>query len=191
MAFPLQYPGLQQCYPQPSQMYPQGFPQSPLNYPLGGLQQPPQMSQQQQPQQIQNGGFVYVQNEEEARNYPVAPGNSVTFKDENSPYMYAKTMGFSQLDRPIFEKYRLIKENAAENAQNAPELKPGDSTHILSSESLKSEIDGLTAKYEALRSEVESIRVAMSSQYSLPSGDIPQKAEDPQNLTAFKEKGGK
>lgn len=61
-------------------------------------------------QQIQNGGFVSVRNEIEARNYPIAPGNSITFKDETSPYVYTKTMGFSQLDRPVFEKYKLIKE---------------------------------------------------------------------------------
>lgn len=34
----------------------------------------------------------------------------MTFKDENQPYIYTKTMGFSQLDRPVFEKYKLIKE---------------------------------------------------------------------------------
>lgn len=66
--------------------------------------------QQQQPMQIQNGGLVTVRGIEEARNYPVAPGNSVTFKDETSPYVYTKTQGFSQLDRPVFEKYRLVKE---------------------------------------------------------------------------------
>ena len=69
---------------------------------------------QNQPQVISNvaqtNGFVRVQNEMEARNYPIAPGNSVTFKDENSPYIYTKTMGFSQMDRPVFERYKLIKE---------------------------------------------------------------------------------
>ena len=64
----------------------------------------------QQPLQIQNGGFISVRSEQDARNYPVAPGNSVTFKDETAPYVYTKTMGFYQLDRPIFEKYKLIKE---------------------------------------------------------------------------------
>lgn len=70
---------------------------------------------QAQPQmQIQNSGFVPVRNEQEARSYPVAPGNSVTFKDETVPYIYTKTMGFSQLDRPSFEKYKLIKEEVSE-----------------------------------------------------------------------------
>ena len=79
---------------QPYQMYPNYY----------------QPQQQVQPQQIQNSGFVSVSSETEARNYPVAPGNSVTFKDETSPYIYTKTMGFSQLDQPVFDKYKLIKE---------------------------------------------------------------------------------
>jgi len=77
-----------------------------LNY---GQQSQGQNMQQIQPQ-IQNGGFVIVRNEMEARNYPVGFGTSVMFKDETSPYIYSKTMGFSQLDRPIFEKYKLVKE---------------------------------------------------------------------------------
>ena len=82
-------------------------------------QQPYQMpiQQQQQIPQIQNGGFVSVRNEAEARSYPVAPGNSITFKDETSPYVYTKTMGFSQLDRPIFEKYKLVKEEDSEDTR--------------------------------------------------------------------------
>ena len=69
-----------------------------------------QMPQTQTPAQQTQTGFVSVRSEEEARNFPVAYGNSVTFKDENAPYIYTKTMGFSQLDRPIFDKYKLVKE---------------------------------------------------------------------------------
>ena len=68
-------------------------------------------------QQIQNGGFIPVPNEAFARNYPVAYGNSVTFKDESAPYIYTKTMGFSQLEQPVFEKYRLIKEDLEEKLE--------------------------------------------------------------------------
>ena len=56
--------------------------------------------------------FITVRSEAEARNYPVAYGNSVTFKDETSPYVYCKTV-FSQFDTPSFEKYRLVKEEDA------------------------------------------------------------------------------
>lgn len=76
-------------------------------------QAPAQNMQTLQPQ-IQNNGFVMVRSEAEARNFPVGFGNSVTFKDETAPYIYSKTMGFSQLDRPIFEKYKLVKEETKE-----------------------------------------------------------------------------
>ena len=97
------YPQIQPTYQQQPQM------QAPQTQPV---QQPVQP-------QIQNGGFVSVRSEQEARNYPIAPGNSVTFLDENAPYCYTKTMGFSQLDRPRFEKYRLVKEEETQ-AQNVP-----------------------------------------------------------------------
>ena len=77
---------------------------------------------QQQPQT----GFVTVRTEDDARNYPVAPGNSITFMSENAPFVYTKTMGFNQLDRPVFKKYRLVEENSAqiqaetEKATNTP-----------------------------------------------------------------------
>lgn len=89
------------------------------------IQQNTTMQAQTQPQ-IQNGGFFPVNSENEARNYPVAPGNSVTFKDENLPYIYVKTMGFSQLDRPVFEKFKLIKEEdvISQTPQQDMEIKP-------------------------------------------------------------------
>ena len=80
----------------------------------------PQSYNQYQPQYQQplqasiSGNLISVHNEEEARMYPIQPGHSVTFKDENQPYIYTKTMSFSQLDRPVFEKYKLIKEEQPE-----------------------------------------------------------------------------
>lgn len=113
----------------------------PYNYPF---QQP-----YQQQMQIQNGGFVSVRSMEEALNYPVAPGNSVTFKDEVSPYVYTKTQGFSQLDRPVFEKYRLVKEEnviQAEKPAAGPEY------------ALKSDMDALKEEIDALRKEMEEAK---------------------------------
>lgn len=106
---------------------------------------------QQQPMQIQNGGLISVRNEMEARNYPIASGTSITFKDESQPYVYVKTMGFSQLDRPTFEKFRLIKEEATEMAQNAMQnekvINPLDYT-------LKAEFEALRSEFEAFRKEI-------------------------------------
>lgn len=77
---------------------------------------------QAQSQQIQNGGFISARSIEEAYNWPVAPGNSLTFRIENTPYVCTKTKGFSPLEQPVFERYRLVKEDDATQAsqQKAP-----------------------------------------------------------------------
>lgn len=82
--------------------------QYPHQYPYQNIYQ---QAQQLQAQQMQNDGLVPVPNIQVAMSYPVGPGKSVTFKDENAPYIYTKTMGYSQLDQPTFEKYRLVKED--------------------------------------------------------------------------------
>ena len=105
-------------------------------------------SQPQHPQQIQNGGFIPVRSENEARNYPVAPGNSVTFKDESAPYVYTKTMGFSQLDRPIFEKFKLVKEDAEPEPMNIEIKEPDYAKDI---QEMKEEINDLKGQIDALK----------------------------------------
>lgn len=114
--------------------------------------------QTQAPMQIQNGGFVSVRNENEARSYPVAPGNSITFKDETAPYVYTKTMGFSQLDRPIFEKFKLVKEDAPE-AQNLPQNDDFDIKAMSNSLSeLKDEIEDVRGEIEGIQDELNIMR---------------------------------
>lgn len=110
---------------------------------------------QQQPQQIQNSGFVSVQSMTEAFNYPVAPGNSITFKDENAPYVYTKTKGFSPLEQPVFEKYRLVKEEEMpREAPKQPETASDcdEQIKLLWDEvnALKGQITALNAKEEKL-----------------------------------------
>jgi hypothetical protein len=70
--------------------------------------------QPQQTPQIQNGGCVSVWAEQEARNYPVARGTSVTFRDETAPFIYTKSMGFGQQDSPIFEKFKKVDDEPEE-----------------------------------------------------------------------------
>lgn len=85
--------------------YYNGFPAS--YQPYYSQYQQTMYQNQQNPQSC----FIRVQNENDAKMYPVAPGNSVVFLDENAPYCYTKTVFASQLDRPKFEKYRLVKED--------------------------------------------------------------------------------
>lgn len=113
---------------------------------MPGQVQAPAPAQQQAPA-VRNSDFVLVMSEEEARNYPVAYGNTVTFKNENMPYMYTKTMGNSQLDRPVFEKYKLVKETAQETTQDAQEKKHDNGVM----EKLQSEIGAIWKEIEALK----------------------------------------
>lgn len=111
------------------------------------------MQQQQAPQmpQIQNGGFVTVRSEAEARNYPVGYGHSVTFRDETAPYIYSKTMGYSQLDVPVFEKYKLVKEETQE-PKSEPKTSEANNSAI---DELKAEIGQIWSEIEALKKEVQ------------------------------------
>lgn len=119
-------------------------------------QQNQQMQQAQQSQQIQQSGFVPVPSEQVARSYPVAPGNSITFKDENAPYCYVKTMGFNQLDQPTFERYRLVKEENPISAVNAPTSESSDGKGKVTDYALKSDI-------EAIRGELDDINAKLKS----------------------------
>lgn len=104
--------------------------------------------------QAQNG-FVSVPSEEFARNYPVGYGNSVNFKDEHAPYIYVKTMGLSQFDNPVFEKYRLVKEPITE-ASNSPQNNEFDiQSTIQSIEKINSEIEAIWAEIDALKNAKE------------------------------------
>ena len=151
MAYNNYYSGYQPMmgYPYQQQFQPNYQQQT---YPQAQMQMTAQ-NQQTQPQ-IQNGGFIQVHDENEARNYPIAPGNSVTFKDENAPYVYTKTMGFSQLDRPIFEKYRLVKED------DMPTQNPPVSAEIAQQANnidyaLKADLTALQTEIDKLKQRIE------------------------------------
>lgn len=101
---------------------------------------------QQTTQQIQNGGFVNVRSESEARNYPVAPGSSITFFNETQPYCYKKTMGFSPLDHPTFERYKIVKEEVAEEQQMDTEP------------AWKADFDSFQTQLDDLRKEVQALK---------------------------------
>lgn len=103
-------------------MYPQFYmPQIPqYAQPQMPMFNQPQVQQQaQQPAQqmpaSNASSFIRVQCEAEAKSYPVEPNKSIIFKDDNAPYIYTKTMDASQLSQPIFERYRLVKEEDADD----------------------------------------------------------------------------
>lgn len=128
-------------------------------------------SQQMQQPAIQQSGFVLVQSEQEARAYPVAPGNSITFKDERQPYCYVKTMGFNQLDRPTFERYRLVKEDMPTEAT--------ESATTAQTQQKKVTVDyALKADLEAVWAEIDALKEKISKKQSKPKKTTEQEAVD-------------
>lgn len=146
------------AYPQ----YPQYYPQM-QQTPIPMAQQPVMQSVQMPTQQLStpqvpieqfSSGLVNVRNETEARNYPVGYGKSVTFKDETAPYVYTKTMGFSQLEQPRFEKYRLVKEDA-ETANNGGVSNKAEN---LPTYAEKAELEEVRAEIKALKEDVNKLK---------------------------------
>lgn len=111
-------------------------------------------SQQMQQPAIQQSGFVLVQSEQEARAYPVAPGNSITFKDERQPYCYVKTMGFNQLDRPTFERYRLVKEDMPAEATESATMAQTQQDKATVDYALKADLEDVWVEIEALKEKI-------------------------------------
>lgn len=145
----------------------------PINPYLPMYQQYQQMLQQ--PQMSNAGNFVSVPNETAARNYPIAPGNSVTFIDENSPYCYTKTMGLNQLDRPVFKRYRLVEEeDMLQSAQNSPQTGEQTQASTTIPDEIKGDINALRALYEKLRADVDDIKGAMAHGKSTVSAAEPE-----------------
>jgi len=93
-------------------------------YPTQNNAYPTQMNvaPTQPTQTIQDGGFVTIPSADMVYNYPVAMGKCVTFKVEGKPIIIEKSMGFSQLDSPKIERYRLVKEEAEETIEETSDL---------------------------------------------------------------------
>ena len=77
------------------------------NY-FGNMYNYPQMQATQMPQ---GEMLIPVKGDEEVIRYPIAPGNSLSFRSVTEPYIYTKTLT-SQFSQPVVEKYRLVKEDA-------------------------------------------------------------------------------
>lgn len=100
-----------------------------------------------------NNNFIIAKSEQEVLNYPVGCGNSINFKIENAPYLYTKTMGFSQFDRPVIEKYRLLKEELGGTVEEAKQNPFEDKLN-----SMQSTIDSLESKLSSMQKDINSLR---------------------------------
>lgn len=101
--------------PYPYYPYQPNYFQPPMPDQLAQLRQN-QFQQMQQPQQFQpqqnppTPSIVWVQSEQEALNYLVAPNSAVTLWDSNSPVVYLKQADAS--GKPSMKVYDLVERNS-------------------------------------------------------------------------------
>lgn len=105
---------------------PQYTPQYPQNTQTGQQINNTPISPTPEPQKPQvQYSFMMAPSVEVARDYPVAPGNTVNFLIENQPYLCTKSMGFSPFEGAKFEKCRIVKEEETPAQEpKAEEAKP-------------------------------------------------------------------
>ena len=116
----------------------------------GQYQQMP-MQPVQQPIQS-NGGLIWVDNEEQAKNYLVAPNNVIPMFDKSSSAMYIKSADGAGM--PTFKKYKLIDvdEEMPKNAPKTHECTCGDKFATKEQlNAVEGKINDILAMYEELK----------------------------------------
>ncbi len=91
-------------------------------------------------------GFMSVRGRDIAVNYPIAPGNTIFFKDETAPFIYVKTMGYSPLDKPTLDIYKREDLTVSPVTESKPSVKDN------------SEIDKLQEQITMILEDVEGIK---------------------------------
>ncbi len=103
-------------------------------------------NQNQQPQV----SFMSIRGKDIAVNYPIAPNNTIIFRDELEPYIYVKSMGYSPLDKPVMDIYRREEPNSAQKAVSV--VKEDNSTIEKIQDDIKAifdDIEGIKKKMNA------------------------------------------
>ena len=90
------------------------------NYPNYQQQFPQPQMVQPIPQTPQNQILAWVQNEDEAKNYPLSAGQSIFLMNQTEDYLYAKSC--DQLGKTVFLKKRLVDESD----KSTPQIDLGD-----------------------------------------------------------------
>lgn len=106
----------------------------------------PNFYQNQQPQV----SFMSIRGRDIAVNYPIAPNNTIIFKDEMAPYIYVKSMGFSPLEKPMMEIYK--KEEPIQTQEGTSEVKEDNSTI----QKLQTDIEGILDDIEGIKQKLNA-----------------------------------
>lgn len=73
--------------------------------------------------------FAWIQGEEAARSYPVAPGNTIVLIEADKPIMYMKTTDLSGRPQPMQIRYLVTKEDY-DKIQNGSNSSPNSNDYV-------------------------------------------------------------
>lgn len=135
-----------QYYPQYGMQYTQPMPDQLTQLRQQQYQQP--LMQQAQPTQQPSNSIIWVQNQQEAFNYMVAPNCAVALWDSNSPVVYLKQADAS--GKPSIKIFDLV-ERTQTNSNSA------QSQNNNLSFASKEEFEKLKKDFESLKSKITSV----------------------------------
>ena len=114
---------------------------------------PPTPAQNTQPTQQISTGIIWVSNEQEAQNYPVAPNNAVALWDSVNPVIYLKQSDAA--GRPNIKVYDL-KERTDPSAEAPKQVLINDNyVEKTELESLKTELKNIKKELTAIKRKQE------------------------------------
>lgn len=96
-----------------------------------------------------NNIFAWIQGEDAAKSYPVAPGNTVVLIDSDKPVMYMKTADLSGRPQPIQVRY-LVSEEEYKRIQNGTKNSP-NLDDFVTKEYFEERMSELDSKYVVKR----------------------------------------
>lgn len=151
----------------PTYYYPQNYYQPPVADQMNQyrqqqyqpMQPAPQMQPTPQPQ-AQSGGIIWVQGEEGAKAYMVAPGNSVLLMDSENSAFYIKSTDASGMPQPL-RVFDYTERGTMQRAQAAQQPAQDYVT--------RQEFEALQARIDALTQPKPSARKAAAAKEEEPN----------------------
>ena len=134
-------------------LYNNGFPATyPQMYPAYPAYQQPQNMQQPQQVQGQNTGIIWIQGEQAAKSFLIAPNTTVPLFDTESQCIYLKSADASGMPSLKILDYTIRDQRPQNGPANVLEQSKGNSNYVT-----KAEYDEVVREIGALKAQVESM----------------------------------
>ena len=110
-----------------------------------------QMVQQNQNQQVQANGIIWVGSDAEADAYPIAPNNAVVMWNRSAPVVYIKQADAS--GRPSMKSYDLVERTKTASSDAVSSSAEAEKVYAT-----KEEIDAVAQAIEVVKSDIKTLK---------------------------------